>query len=83
MLVSNIDWSDYVGRIAVGKILGGVIKVGDPVFVVRHAEPGKKVRAKITKVFEFTGLGQREVEQFLASIDEDDDVQHIYTNLEA
>ena len=61
MLVSNIDWSDYVGRIAVGKILGGVVKVGDPVFVLRHAEGGKKVRAKITKIFEFTGLGQREV----------------------
>ena len=66
MLVSNIDWSDYVGRIAVGKILGGVIKVGDPVFVVRHADGGKKVRAKITKVFEFTGLGQREVEEAVA-----------------
>ena len=63
MLVSNIDWSDYVGRIAVGKILGGSAKVGDPVFVLRHAEGGKKVRAKITKIFEFTGLGQREVEE--------------------
>jgi GTP-binding protein len=63
MLVSNIDWSDYVGRIAVGKILGGVVKVGDPLFVIRHAEGGKKVRAKVTKIFEFTGLGQREVEQ--------------------
>ncbi|ATC66213.1 translational GTPase TypA [Nibricoccus aquaticus] len=62
MLVSNIDWSDYVGRIAVGKVLGGVVKVGDPTFVIRHAEGGKKVRAKITKIFEFTGLGQREVE---------------------
>jgi len=63
MLVSNIDWSDYVGRIAVGKILGGIIKVGDPLFVIRHAEGGKKVRSKVTKIFEFTGLGQREVEQ--------------------
>ena len=62
MLVSNIDWSDYVGRIAVGKILGGTINVGDPVYVIRHAENGKKVRSKITKIFEFTGLGQREVE---------------------
>jgi GTP-binding protein len=61
MLVSNIDWSDYVGRIAVGKILGGSIKVGDPLYVLRHAEGGKKVRAKVTKIFEFTGLGQREV----------------------
>jgi GTP-binding protein len=62
MLVSNIDWSDYVGRIAVGKILGGTVKVGDPVFVLRHALGGKKVRAKVTKIFEFTGLGQREVD---------------------
>jgi GTP-binding protein len=61
MLVSNIDWSDYVGRIAVGKILGGTIRVGDPLFVLRHSEGGKKVRAKVTKIFEFTGLGQREV----------------------
>jgi len=63
LLVSNIDWSDYVGRIAVGKILGGSVKVGDPVFVLRHAEGGKKVRAKVTKIFEFTGLGQREVDE--------------------
>ena len=62
MLVSNIDWSDYVGRIAVGKILAGTIKVGDPMFVIRHNEDGKKVRSKVTKIFEFTGLGQREVE---------------------
>ena len=66
MLVSNIDWSDYVGRIAVGKILGGIAKVGDPVFVIRHAEGGKRVRAKITKVFEFTGLGTRETETAVA-----------------
>ncbi|MDX2187897.1 MAG: translational GTPase TypA [Opitutaceae bacterium] len=61
MLVSNIDWSDYVGRIAVGKILGGSIKVGDPIYVLRHSD-GKKVRGKVSKVFEFTGLGTRETE---------------------
>jgi GTP-binding protein len=66
MLVSNIDWSDYVGRIAVGKILGGTVKVGDPVWVIRHAEGGKKVRAKVTKVFEFTGLGTRETDSAVA-----------------
>ncbi len=65
MLVSNIDWSDYVGRIAVGKILGGTAKIGDNVFVVRHSDH-KRVRAKITKIFEFTGLGQREVETAVA-----------------
>ena len=60
MLVSNIDWSDYVGRIAIGKILGGTIKVGDPVFIIRHADGGKKVRAKVTKVFEYSGLNTNE-----------------------
>jgi GTP-binding protein len=65
MLVSNIDWSDYVGRIAVGKILGGVAKIGDNVFVIRHSDH-KRVRAKITKIFEFTGLGTRETESAVA-----------------
>ncbi|MBP7142380.1 MAG: translational GTPase TypA [Opitutaceae bacterium] len=59
MLVSNIDWSDYVGRIAVGKILGGNVSVGDPVYVIRHSD-SQRIRGKITKVFEFTGLGTRE-----------------------
>jgi GTP-binding protein len=59
MLVSNIDWSDYVGRIAIGKILGGTVNVGDTVFAVRHAD-GKRVRAKVTKVFEYSGLGTQE-----------------------
>ena len=59
MLVSNIDWSDYVGRIAVGKILGGTVRVGDPVFVIRNSD-SKRVRAKVTKIFEFTGLGTAE-----------------------
>ncbi|HRP05415.1 MAG TPA: GTP-binding protein, partial [Opitutaceae bacterium] len=59
MLVSNIDWSDYVGRIAVGKILGGNVSVGDPVYVIRHSDQ-QRIRGKITKVFEFTGLGTRE-----------------------
>jgi GTP-binding protein len=62
MLVSNIDWSDYVGRIAVGKILGGTVKVGDTLFVIPHSDPTKRIRTKVTKVFEFTGLGTRETE---------------------
>ena len=61
MLVSNIDWSDYVGRIAVGKILGGTATVGDTVHVIRNAD-GSRARAKITKIFEFTGLGTAEAQ---------------------
>ncbi|MGD1032328.1 MAG: translational GTPase TypA [Opitutaceae bacterium] len=55
MLVSNIDWSDYVGRIAVGKILGGKVSMGDPVWAIRNSD-GKRVRGKITKLFEYSGL---------------------------
>ncbi len=65
MLVSNLDWSDYVGRIAVGKILGGTARVGDNVYVIRHTDH-KRVRAKLTKIFEFTGLGTRETETAVA-----------------
>jgi GTP-binding protein len=59
MLVSHIDWSDYVGRIAIGKILSGNVEVGDPIFALRHAS-GERVRGKITKVFEYSGLATKE-----------------------
>ncbi|MDQ1258163.1 MAG: GTP-binding protein [Candidatus Hydrogenedentes bacterium] len=55
MLVSNIDWSDYVGRIAIGKILGGQVAFGDTVFTIRFSD-GKRIRSKITKIFEYSGL---------------------------
>ena len=45
--------------------IGGTATVGQPVFIIRHAD-GKRVRAKITKVFEFTGLGTRETESAVA-----------------
>jgi len=54
MLVSNIGWSDYVGRIAIGKIQSGIVSVGDPVF--RLSEGQKPQRAKISNVFEYTAL---------------------------
>jgi len=59
MLVSNIDWSDYVGRIAVGKILSGHVELGDMMWVIKNSD-GKRVRAKITKVFEYSGLHSSE-----------------------
>src|SRR5947199_5649551 len=65
MLVSNIDWSDYVGRIAIGKILGGKVSVGDAVFAVRHSD-SKRIRGKITRVFEYSGLGTQETEAGVA-----------------
>jgi GTP-binding protein len=54
MLVSNLDWSDYVGRIAIGKITGGSVKVGDSIVCIH--KDGRRERAIVTKVFEFSGL---------------------------
>ncbi|MCS7048210.1 MAG: translational GTPase TypA [Verrucomicrobiae bacterium] len=58
MLVSNLDWSDYVGRIAVGKILAGRVQIGDSI-VCLHRD-GRRHRATVTKVFEFSGLKSAE-----------------------
>ncbi len=54
MLVSNIDYDDYTGRIAVGKIERGSIKVNMPLLICRH--DGKVTRGKATKLFTFEGL---------------------------
>lgn len=54
MLVSNIDYDDYTGRIAVGKIERGSIKVNMPLSICRHG--GKVTRGKATKLFTFEGL---------------------------
>ena len=54
MLVSNIDYDDYTGRIAVGKIERGSIKVNMPLSICRH--DGKVTRGKATKLFAFEGL---------------------------
>ncbi len=61
MLVSNLDYSDYLGRIAYGKINSGSVKKGDPVFCI-NAE-GKKVKATVTAIFSHSGLAKVEIEE--------------------
>jgi len=58
MLISNIDWDDYVGRVAIGKVLSGSVQTSDNVY--RVLEDGTRKRYKITKVFEYSGLGSSE-----------------------
>lgn len=58
MLVSNIDWDDYVGRVAIGKILSGSVETGGRIFRINRE--GKRERVKVTKVFEYTGLSSNE-----------------------
>ncbi len=55
MLISNLDWSDYVGRIAIGRISGGQVHDGDNIVCI-HGD-GKRERATITKIFQFSGIG--------------------------
>ncbi len=64
MLVSNIDWSDYVGRIAIGKILSGKVALGDTVWRLR--ESGNPIRSKISKIFEYNALATSEAETAIA-----------------
>ncbi len=64
MLVSNIDWSDYVGRIAIGKVLSGTVSLGDTVWRIHDGK--KPQRAKISKVFEYSALATSEVDSAVA-----------------
>ncbi len=60
MLISNIDWSDYVGRIAIGKILSGSVSIGDSVWRLHEGKTPE--RGKISKIFEFLALGTNETD---------------------
>lgn len=69
LLISTIDYNEYVGRIGVGKIENGSIKVNQEVLLLNHHEPDKHQRVKITKLYEFEGLNKVEVnEAFTGSI---------------
>ena len=61
MLVSNIDYDDYVGRISVGRIERGVLKVGMPVSICGKEE--KVTQGRIVKLYTHVGLNKVEVEE--------------------
>ncbi len=61
MLVSNIDYDDYTGRIAVGKIQRGSIKTGMSLSICKA--DGKVARGKVTKLYSFEGLGKTVIEE--------------------
>ena len=61
VLISTIDYNEYVGRIGVGKVDNGSVKVNQEVIVVNHHEPDRKIKTKISKLYEFDGLGRTEV----------------------
>ncbi len=62
VLISTIDYNEYVGRIGVGKVDNGIIRVNQDVVMVNHHEPDKMRKVKISKLYEFDGLNKVEVE---------------------
>ena len=63
MLISTIDYNEYVGRIGVGKVENGTIAVNQDMVVVNHHDPDKQQRVKIGKLYEFDGLNRVEVKE--------------------
>ncbi|MCI8402534.1 MAG: translational GTPase TypA [Lachnospiraceae bacterium] len=61
MLVSTIDYNEYVGRIGVGKIDNGSLRVNQEVVLVNHHDPDKQKKVKVSKLYEFDGLNKVEV----------------------
>jgi len=63
VLVSTIDYNEYVGRIGIGKVDNGTVKAGQDVVIVNHHDPSKLVKVKIGKLYEFEGLKKTEVKE--------------------
>ncbi len=61
MLISTIDYNEYVGRIGVGKVENGVLRVNQEVALVNHHDPDKQKKVKVSKLYEFDGLNKVEV----------------------
>ncbi len=60
-LVTNLDYSDYVGRIAVGKVVGGALRAGEPVLLMKKGEPAG--RFGLTQVYTYQGLERLSVQE--------------------
>ena len=61
VLISTIDYNEYVGRIGVGKVSNGTISVNQEAVIVNAHEPDKFRKVKISKLYEFDGLNKIEV----------------------
>lgn len=61
VLISTIDYNEYVGRIGVGKVDNGIIRVNQEVALVNHHDPDKMRRVKVGKLYEYEGLNRVEV----------------------
>ncbi len=63
VLISTIDYNEYVGRIGIGKVDNGCLKVNQEAIVVNHHDPDKQKKVKISKLYEFDGLNKVDIKQ--------------------
>lgn len=63
VLISTIDYNEYVGRIGVGKVDNGCLKINQDAVVVNHHEPDKLQKVRISKLYEFDGLNKVDVSE--------------------
>ena len=61
LLITNIDYDDFIGRLAIGRMFSGTVKVGDNVALIGSG--GEPERKKITSLYKFSGLGRKEVKE--------------------
>lgn len=61
ILISTIDYNEYVGRIGIGKVENGSIRVNQDALLVNHHDPSVNKKVKISKLYEFDGLNKVEV----------------------
>ncbi len=63
LLVSSIDYNEYVGRIAVGRVERGTIKVNQEVIICDYHDPQIKTKGKVVALYEFDGLGKTAIQE--------------------
>ncbi|TJX14024.1 translational GTPase TypA [Tissierella creatinini] len=63
VLISTIDYNDYIGRIGIGKIDRGTIKTNQDAIIVNYMKPEKSQKVRINKIYEFEGLNRVEVQE--------------------
>ena len=61
VLISTIDYNEYVGRIGIGKVDNGTIRINQDMVMVNHHDPDKFKKVKISKLYEFDGLNKVDV----------------------
>ncbi|WP_033125087.1 translational GTPase TypA [Eubacterium sp. ER2] len=63
VLISTIDYNEYVGRIGIGKVDNGTIRTNQDVVVVNHHDPERQEKVRISRLYEFDGLNRVEVKE--------------------